>query len=98
MAMIKIDYDTLNQQASVLSEVKSDYEALIAQMKSITSTVESGWGGDASIAYQQKLIEYIGQATVLVFALEEFRKYAMDAVQGFEIVDQECANAILGSF
>ncbi len=98
MALIRIDYDALNQQASALGGLTSDYEGLIAQMKSLSALIGDGWGGEASAAFQQKLTEYAQQASSLTSALEAFRSYALNAVRGFDEVDTECAASIMNAF
>ena len=98
MALIKVDYDGLTQQASRLGGLTSSYEGLISQMKSLAVRIGEGWEGEASAAYQQKLTEYVQQTTTLTSALEAFRNYALNAVQGFEAADSECAAAIRNSF
>ena len=98
MALIRIDFDALQQQVSTLGNLGSSYEGAIQKLRTLTETIISDWEGDASRAYQEKLTQYAQQAQQLTTALDQFRGYAQSAVDGFEAADAECAGKINGSF
>lgn len=98
MAHIKINYDGLEQQASVLNQYIQDYEALNARINILTEKISSGWQGKSSVAFTEMMSKYIAQAKKMTDVIEAFRGYAVGVKTGFEAVDMQCANMIRNSF
>lgn len=98
MANIRIDYDGLAQQASVLKGYASTYESLCARMKNISDQVASGWEGQAANAFTENMTGYLRQGSVISEIIQTVQGYADDTSNSFQTVDQECASLIRNSF
>lgn len=98
MAHIKIDYDGLMQQASVIGGISASYESLNTRLKALEQKVTDGWEGEASRAFGDMMQKYIKQSHHMKEIIDLFRGYATDATSSFQEVDQRCAAIIRNSF
>lgn len=98
MAHIKIDYDGLMQQASVVGNISASYEDLNSRLKEMTKKINDGWQGEASREYGEMMQKYIVQATKMKGIIDEFRQYATKVTSDFQEVDRICAVSIRNSF
>lgn len=98
MAHIKIDFDGLTQQASLLNNYAQSYESLNSRMNALTQQISSSWEGESSKAYLEMMQKYYQQSQKIVGIINAFRGYATGASNDFDDVDRRCAGLIRGAF
>ncbi len=98
MALIKIIYDGLDQQATTIGNLIDQYNSLNARATNMRNQIASTWQGQAANAYSEKLGAYISEANKMVDVLEAFKSYANNSSVRFRELDHNCGSAIRNSF
>ena len=98
MAIIKVNFDGLEQQAGNIANQIQSYEALNTRATNMINQISSSWQGEAATAYIEKINLYLTEARKMVGVLEAFKRYANSSSAEFRELDQACANDIRNSF
>ncbi len=98
MAKIRIDYDTLRQQAASIGSMNESYQQITARFNQLTDQIGAGWKGESAVSYVNKMKEYLMQARKLIDVISAFRSYAVTTADQFEQTDRDCAASIRNSF
>lgn len=61
MALIRLDYDAVIQQAVRLEQAASQCETQIQEMNKLKERLAQAWAGDSGEAMQQKCLEWIAE-------------------------------------
>lgn len=98
MALIKVNFDGLDQQVGAIANQIQSYEALNTRTTNMINQISATWQGEAATAYIEKLNSYLAEARKMVGVLEAFKGYANISSTEFRELDQNCANDIRNSF
>ena len=84
MGQLRFDIDSLRSYVNTMNGHISEYEALNAQLETMSADIVATWKGEASQAYTQMMGNYVVQAKKLTEILQQFRGYAQDTADQFE--------------
>lgn len=98
MSVISINTGGLTQNAGDLSRQLSELRQMNKRLETMIATIESSWGGAASQAYVGMMRRYMSRGKQMEQVLQEFIRYANQAVERFRTIDRDSANKIYRSF
>ena len=98
MALIKIFYDGLDKQSSLIKSYTQELSSLITQTQTLTGQIGETWKGNAAVSYNTMLQTYIKEAQKMIEILQTFGKFADGTTQQFRQIDHDCATRIRSSF
>lgn len=98
MALIKIFYDGLDKQSSLIKSYAQELSSLLGQTQNLTAQIGESWKGNAAVSYNNMLQTYIKEAQKMIEILQKFGEFADGTTQRFRQVDHECAVRIRSSF
>ena len=97
MASIKIDFSSLEKNASDMNSYITQLQTLNTQLDSLIVQVSESWEGTACEAYIAKMQERSRKAKEMIEVLTAFRTYMTQTVQQFRSEDQNNASRIRNS-
>jgi len=98
MAKIKIDIEALRSNKTALESQIQELTNYNVELASLIEEIKSGWDGTPAEDYYRMMHGYYNQAVKMIEALQEFKKYAENAINRFEALDAQSASRIRGSF
>lgn len=94
MAKIKVDADSLRDNASQITQQIQQLELLNNRLDTLLKQIEGSWTGNASAQYLETMRQHKLKAQAMVRVLETFRDYMQKAASQFENVDHNGATRI----
>lgn len=97
MAKIKVNVDTLRDNANQVTRQIQALESLNSRLDQLLNQIEGSWTGNASEQYLATMRQHKQKTQTMVKVLETFRDYMQRAAARFEGVDHDGATRIRNS-
>ena len=97
MAKIKVNVDTLRDNANQVTRQIQALESLNSRLDQLLNQIEGSWTGNACEQYLATMRQHKQKTQAMVKVLETFRDYMQRAAARFEGVDHDGATRIRNS-